>query len=111
MQKEWLKVIIAALFEIVWVVGLKYADSVLEWTLTIIGIIVSFYLLIAAGRRLPVGTVYAIFVGIGTAGTVLLGFIVFGEPFSFAKAIFILILLVGIIGLKLVEDEEGKAVD
>lgn len=71
----------------------------------------SFYLLILAGRNLPIGTVYAVFVGIGTAGTVLLDFIIFGEPFSLAKVLLIGLMLVGIIGLKLVEDAEGKAVE
>lgn len=111
MGKDWLKVLIAAFFEIMWVVGLKYADSMIEWSLTVIGMIGSFYLLILAGRNLPIGTVYAVFVGIGTAGTVLLDFIIFGEPFSLAKVLLIGLMLVGIIGLKLVEDAEGKAVE
>ncbi|MFC0014141.1 MULTISPECIES: multidrug efflux SMR transporter [Allobacillus] len=111
MGRDWLKVLIAAFFEIMWVVGLKYADSIIEWSLTVIGMIGSFYLLILAGRNLPIGTVYAVFVGIGTAGTVLLDFIIFNEPFSLAKVLLIGLMLAGIIGLKLVEDEEGKAVE
>ena len=71
MTKEWLKIVVAACFEVLWVIGLKYADDVWSWLGTVIAIVVSFYILIAAGKHLPVGTVYAVFVGLGTAGTVL----------------------------------------
>ncbi|MED3069974.1 SMR family transporter, partial [Bacillus thuringiensis] len=70
MSKEWVKVFVAAFFEIFWVIGLKHADDFWTWTGTIIAIFLSFYLMIMAGRKLPVGTVYAVFVGLGTAGTV-----------------------------------------
>jgi paired small multidrug resistance pump len=59
-----------------------------------------------AGRKLPVGTVYAVFVGLGTAGTVLSEIIFFGEPFKVEKIILILLLLAGVIGLKLVTKDE-----
>ncbi|HEY9576573.1 MAG TPA: multidrug efflux SMR transporter [Pseudobacillus sp.] len=109
MNKEWAKVFIAAFFEVFWVVGLKHADSIWEWTGTALAILVSFYLLIAAGNKLPVGTVYAVFVGMGTAGTVLSEIIFFGEPVRVAKLLLIFVLLVGVIGLKLVTDEaEGE---
>ncbi len=68
MNKTWMQVFIAAFFEIFWVIGLKYADNFWSWTGTVIAIIISFYLMIMAGRKIPVGTVYAVFVGIGTAG-------------------------------------------
>ena len=58
-------------FEVIWVIGLKHANTFLTWTGTIIAIIISFYLLIMAGKKLPVGTAYAVFVGLGTAGTVI----------------------------------------
>ncbi|HEY9577638.1 MAG TPA: multidrug efflux SMR transporter [Pseudobacillus sp.] len=109
MNKEWAKVFIAAFFEVFWVVGLKHADNIWEWSGTAIAILVSFYLLIAAGNKLPVGTVYAVFVGMGTAGTVLSEIIFFGEPVRVAKLLLIFVLLVGVIGLKLVTDEtEGE---
>ncbi|WLV24533.1 multidrug efflux SMR transporter [Aciduricibacillus chroicocephali] len=100
MRAQWLSVFIAAFFEIGWVVGLKHASTVLEWTGTIIAIIVSFYLLIQAGSKLPVGTVYAVFTGLGTAGTVLSGILFFGEPVKVEKLILIGVLLIGVIGLK-----------
>jgi len=102
MNTTWVKVIIAALFEVGWVIGLKHADSVLEWVGTAIAIFVSFYLMIVASRNLPVGTVYAVFVGLGTAGTVIAEIVLFGEPFKAAKAALIILLLAGGVGLKLV---------
>lgn len=110
MNTNWIKVFIAAFFEVFWVIGLKHANDFWTWTGTIISIIISFYLMIMAGRKLPVGTVYAIFVGMGTAGTVLSEIIFFGEPIKVAKILLILLLLAGVIGLKLVtkdNEQEG----
>ncbi len=110
MNMNWVKVFIAAFFEVFWVIGLKHADSFWTWTGTVISIIISFYLMIMAGKKLPIGTVYAIFVGMGTAGTVLSEIIFFGEPIKFTKLLLILLLLAGVIGLKLVtndKEEEG----
>ena len=106
MDKNWMKVFIAAFFEVMWVIGLKHADSLGEWAVTVLAIIISFYLMIMAGKRLPVGTVYAVFVGLGTAGTVFADIVFFGEPFKIAKLILILLLLAGIIGLKLVTNDK-----
>lgn len=102
MNANWIKVMIAAFFEVFWVIGLKHADDVWTWAGTVIAIIVSFYLMIMAGKNLPVGTVYAVFVGLGTAGTVFSDIVFFGEPFKLAKIMLILVLLAGVIGLKLV---------
>jgi paired small multidrug resistance pump len=111
MNKNWIIVFFAAFFEVFWVVGLKHANSLLEWTGTVISIVISFYVLIIAGRKLPVGTVYAVFVGLGTAGTVLSEMLFFGEPLKIGKIVLISVLLIGVIGLKLVTDdtvEEGE---
>lgn len=102
MNKDWLKVYIAAFFEVFWVIGLKHASNIWSWTGTVISIIVSFYLMIIAGRKLPVGTVYAVFVGMGTAGTVISEILFFGEAFKPSKMLLIIILLAGVVGLKLV---------
>jgi len=102
MNSNWVKVFIAAFFEVFWVIGLKHAHDFWTWTGTIISIVISFYVLIMAGRKLPVGTVYAVFVGLGTAGTAISEVIVFGEPFKLSKMLLILLLLVGVIGLKTV---------
>ncbi|MDW4240777.1 SMR family transporter [Staphylococcus saprophyticus] len=98
---QWFKVILAGLIEIVWVTGLNTADSLLSWTGTFIVIIISFFLVISACKYLPVGTVYAVFVGIGAVGTVLVDMIFFGDPFDLVKISLIIILIIGIIGLKL----------
>ncbi|WP_419959867.1 DMT family transporter [Psychrobacillus sp. BM2] len=112
MKIEWMKVYVAAFFEVFWVIGLKHADNGWAWTGTVLAIIISFYLMIMAGRKLPVGTVYAVFVGMGTGGTVLSEIIFFGESFQVAKILMILILLAGVIGLKLVtEDKREKGVE
>ncbi|MBP1933800.1 DMT family transporter [Ammoniphilus resinae] len=105
MNKNWLLVFIAALFEVMWVIGLKHAQGVLGWAITLIAIIVSFGLLIYSGKKLPTSTVYAVFVGLGTAGTVTSEMVWWGEPFEWLKVGLIAVLLTGIIGLKLVTHE------
>lgn len=110
MNKIWISVVIAAFFEVVWVIGLKHADSVLEWGGTLIAIIISFYLMIMAGRDLAVGTVYAVFVGIGTAGTVLAEIILFDAPVISAKLALIVLLLSGVISLKMLSNQKEKEV-
>lgn len=110
MHREWIKVFIAAFFEVFWVIGLKHSSDLWEWLGTAVMIYLSFHLMIMAGRKLPAGTVYAIFVGMGTCGTIIAEIIFFGEPFNLTKVLFILLLLTGILGLKLVtkEDETDK---
>ncbi|MEK3673148.1 MULTISPECIES: DMT family transporter [unclassified Paenibacillus] len=106
-SKSWAMIAGAACFEVVWVIGLKHAVAPWEWAITIVAILVSFYALIWASGRLPVGTVYAVFVGLGTAGTVLAGGILFGEPLRPLKLILILVLLAGVVGLKLATPADG----
>ncbi|WP_243357130.1 DMT family transporter [Bacillus litorisediminis] len=108
MNANWIKVFIAALFEVFWVIGLTHAHDVWTWMGTVISILISFYLMIMAGQKLPVGTVYSVFVGIGTAGTVFSEIIFFGEPFKTSKILLILLLLAGVIGLKLVTNEKDE---
>ncbi|RPF53979.1 DMT family transporter [Aquisalibacillus elongatus] len=109
MQAAWIQVFVGAFFEVLWVIGLKHADSILEWSLTVVAIFISFYLLIKSGEVLPVGTSYAVFVGLGTAGTVLADILLFNVPVSFSQLGLIALLLFGVIGLKLVTDERGEA--
>lgn len=111
MNKDWVKVFIAAFFEVFWVIGLKHAYDFWNWTGTAIAIFISFYLMIMAGRKLPVGTVYAVFVGLGTAGTVFSEILFFGEPFKVEKILLIFVLLLGIIGLKLVTKDKVQEGD
>lgn len=101
MDKNWASVGIAALFEVGWVIGMKHAEGPVEITGTVIAIIASFYLMIRASRALPVGTVYAVFVGLGTAGTVVAELVLFDAPLSVLKIGLIALLLAGVTGLKL----------
>lgn len=113
MKKDWNLVFIAGLFEVGWVIGLKHAFNWWTWGLTLFAIYFSMHLLIIGSRRLPVGSTYAVFTGMGTAGTVLLEILVFNEPFRIEKIALILLLLCGVIGLKTitpaVEKEGGRS--
>ena len=108
MSVQWIKVVIASIFEVGWVIGLTHASAWYEWLLTLVCIYVSFYLMINAGKYLPVGTVYAIFVGLGAFGTVISEMILFGEPFVPLKIIFIALILIGVFGLKMVTDDNDN---
>lgn len=106
MTKQWFSVILAGIIEVLWVIGLKHANNTLEWAGTIICILLSFYLMLQASKYMPVGTVYAVFVGIGSTGTVIVDMLFFGEPFKLAKVALIAVLLLGVIGLKLVTGDK-----
>ncbi|MGW9985853.1 paired small multidrug resistance pump [Staphylococcus cohnii] len=75
--------------------------------MTVIAIFLSFYLLIEASKVLPVGSSYAVFVGLGTTGVTLCDFIFFGQPFNPGKIVLIITLLLGVVSLKLVTTNEG----
>lgn len=111
MHKGWIRVFVAAFFEILWVIGLKHAFDFWTWTGTIIAIILSNYYLVTAGKFLPVGSVYAVFVGLGAAGAVLADMLFFGEPFKVGKLFFITLLLLGVIGLQLSENKEQEGAE
>lgn len=100
----WIHLIVAGILEVFWATCLKYSEgfSKLNYSvLTICGMIVSFYFLAQATKVLPIGTSYAIWTGIGAVGAVIIGIILFKEPITVTRIIFITLLLVGIIGLKI----------
>ena len=100
----WTILFVAGLFEVGWAIGLKYTAGFTRWwpsVLTIAAMIVSVYLLAVAVRTLPIGTGYAVWTGIGAAGTVILGIVLLGEPATVARLACIGLILAGIIGLKL----------
>ncbi|MPS25835.1 MULTISPECIES: quaternary ammonium compound efflux SMR transporter SugE [Pigmentiphaga] len=100
----WTLLIIAGLMEVGWAIGLKYTHGFTRlWPSvgTIAAIVVSMALLGVAMRTLPVGTAYAIWVGVGAVGTAALGILLFGEAASPARLISLGLILAGIIGLKL----------
>lgn len=111
MNKTWMLVVVAAVFEVGWVAGLKHANDMLTWSLTSMAIVISFGVLIYASKKLPASTVYAVFVGLGTAGTVTSEMLFFSEPFRWSKVALIALLLFGIIGLKLVSTERPERAD
>lgn len=101
---SWGILFLAGLFEIAWAVGLKYSDGFTKLTpsvFTIVTMIISFYLLSLALKSLPLGTAYAIWVGIGTIGTVIAGIFLFQESMNIIRIVSILFIILGIIGLKL----------
>jgi paired small multidrug resistance pump len=110
MNKSWIYIYIAGIIEILWVTGLKYANSLWEWAGTALLLVLSFYLVIKAVKNIPAGTAYAVFVGMGTAGTTLAGILFFNEDVDWIKLFLIFTLLSGVIGLKLLsgnQNEEG----
>ena len=100
----WVLLIVAGVLEACWAIGLKYTagfTKLVPSVLTIVGIVTSMYLLALAARTLPIGTAYAVWVGIGSFGAVILGMIFLGEPVNAARVIFLILLMIAIVGLKL----------
>lgn len=100
----WFYLVLAGAFEVEWAIGLKYSQGftkLVPSVLTILGMIASFYFLSLSLKNLPLGTAYAIWTGIGTIGTTILGVILFKEPIDIMRIICILLIVSGIVGLKL----------
>ncbi|KRK78733.1 DMT family transporter [Companilactobacillus nodensis] len=100
---NWIYLIIAGLFEVVWasMMKLSHGFTKLNFTiLTIIGMIISFVLLAKATKTLPLSIAYPIWTGIGALGSILVGFFIFGDKVSPITWIFITLLLISIIGIK-----------
>lgn len=107
----WIYLILGGISEIVWAYGLKASDGFtnLKWSIiTVVFICISFSLFARSMRYIPIGTSYAVFTGIGAAGTALIGILFLGEGASFLKIISLLILIAGIIGLKLVKEDKEE---
>ena len=105
---EWIFLLVAGVFEVLWALGLKYSlgfTRLIPSVITILGMIASFYFLALALKSLPLGTSYAIWTGIGTVGTLVLGIYLFKEPINLTRVIFIGFILIGIIGLKLTSSD------
>lgn len=100
----WVILVVAGLFEVVWAIGLKYTEGFTRlWPTvgTVMAMILSVWLLGVAMKSLPVGTAYAVWVGVGAVGTVILGIALFGEPANTARIISVSLIIAGIVGLKL----------
>lgn len=103
---NWIALIIAGIFEIGWPLGLKMAQlpqhSKLGWiTLSVVSMIISGSLLFYAQKTIPIGTAYAIWTGIGAAGTFLVGILFFGDAANTLKLLSVMLIVAGIIGLKI----------
>lgn len=110
----WIILTVAGIFEIGWAIGLKYTDGFTRlWptVLTVLSMIISLGLLGLAMKSLPVGTAYAVWVGVGAIGTVLLGILLFKEPASIARIGSVLLIFAGIVGLKLATPAEQGVTD
>jgi quaternary ammonium compound-resistance protein SugE len=100
----WGFLLIAGIFEVVWATLLKLSDgfSKVGFSVgTIVGMIISFFFLSQATKVLPLGTAYAIWTGIGAIGATIVGVLIFNESMTLARGFFVIMLIVGIIGLKL----------
>ena len=101
----WVLLIVAGIFEIGWAVGLKFTEGFTRlWPSvgTSVALVLSMVLLGMAVRTLPLGIAYAVWTGIGTVGTAILGIVLFNEPFSALRMTCIGLIVAGIVGLKLV---------
>lgn len=101
----WIYLLGAGVFEVVWVVAMKYADGftkIVPSVVMIVGMAFSVGLLGLAVKTIPLGTGYAIWTGIGAVGAVTYGMIFFGEPVTALRLTFVAMIIVGLVGLKLV---------
>jgi quaternary ammonium compound-resistance protein SugE len=100
----WMLLLIAGLLEVGWAIGLKYTDGFTRlWpsVFTLASMVASVILLGIAMKSLPVGTSYAVWVGVGAVGTAILGIVLFGEPANIGRLASLGLIVAGIVGLKL----------
>ncbi|WP_018151227.1 quaternary ammonium compound efflux SMR transporter SugE [Leeia oryzae] len=101
---SWFILVLAGIFEVVWAIGLKYTVGFTRLWPSIgtgIAMLISIVLLNMAMKQLPVGTAYAVWVGIGAVGTVIMGIALLGEPMNLARMVSLGLIICGIVGLKL----------
>jgi quaternary ammonium compound-resistance protein SugE len=106
MSTAWVYLIIAGLLEVAWALGLKWSDGFdlrnkpLPTAFTVAALVASFVLLAQATKHLPIGTAYAVWTGIGAAGAAVGGILLFAEPATPTRVLFLTMLVVAIVGLK-----------
>ncbi|WP_304608396.1 DMT family transporter [Pontibacter anaerobius] len=109
MNMAWFYLILAGICEIGWAFGLKYSEGFTKLgvsVITVIVMILSFVLLSQAMKTLPLGTAYAIWTGIGAAGTAILGIVFLNEPRDLIRILCILLIVAGVVGLKVFSGSE-----
>jgi quaternary ammonium compound-resistance protein SugE len=102
-MSAWIYLVVAGLLEMAWATGIKYSQGFTRLgptLLTLLALTGSMWLLALSARTLPIGTAYAVWVGIGALGTAVMGALLFGEPVSLARGVCLVMLLVSILGLK-----------
>ncbi len=102
--KVWIDLLIASVFEITWAIALKYSEGLRRFwpnVILVIAFLLSFIFLARAVRTLPIGTAYAVWTGIGAVGTALLGMLLFAESTAPLRLLCIVLIIVGIVGLRL----------
>lgn len=102
---QWFYLILAGFFEVGWAVGLKFSDGftkIIPSIFTVVTMVASLYFLSLSLKTLPLSSSYAIWTGIGTIGTIILGIIIFKEPISVVRIVCVLLIVAGIVGLKLI---------
>ena len=102
----WLYLFLAGLTEVGWAIALKYSHGFTRLIPSIVAIsvmVLSFFLLAHSLKSIPIGTAYAVWTGIGIMGTVILGILLFNEPVSFSRLLFLSFILIGIVGLKVTQ--------
>ena len=100
----WIYLAVAGVLEIVWAIGLKYSEGFtrpLASTITVAAMAASMWCLALALKEIPIGTGYAVWVGIGAVGTAILGIVLFGESAAWPRLACVALILAGIVGLKL----------
>lgn len=103
-EMAWWLLVLAGLFEVGWAIGLKYTEGFTRlWPslATVAAMVISLGLLGLAMKSLPVGTAYAVWVGVGAVGTVILGIVLFNEPVNALRVGSVLLIVAGLVGLKL----------
>lgn len=104
---KWLKLLVASIFEVSWAVAMNFSDGFskpIPSIITVVGYIASAVFLSMALKELPLGTAYAIWTGIGIVGTSVLGVLLFNETLTIPQVICIIMIVIGIVGLKLLAD-------
>lgn len=100
----WIYLLIAGLLEIAWAIGLKISHGFtrpLSASVTVLLMLASFWFLSKAVQMIPIGTAYAVWTGIGAAGTAIAGMILFQEPTTWIRLVCIVLIVAGIVGLKI----------
>jgi quaternary ammonium compound-resistance protein SugE len=104
MSLAWIFLLLAGFFEICFTIALKYShgfSKIIPSIITVIFIVLSFFAVSQSMKTIPIGTAYAVWAGIGAAGTVVTGIILFGDSYHIIRLISIFLIIIGIIGLKL----------